>query len=120
MQKTCEPRIARMLRTGFLREKNEATAFHNQVRSEPCFLPCLLSGEKPASARFEGLCLGQGEVAPCHPCYLCDPWPAILEPRRRWVKLFRLFLAELLEARILSERIEHRIEPKQRRSKRRD
>ncbi len=57
-------------------------------------------------------------VAPCriflndpNPCYPCsprrslvrrrgDPWPAAPEPRRRWVKLFLLFLAEFLESGI--------------------
>jgi hypothetical protein len=40
--------------------------------------------------------------------------PAVL-PLRSVVKLFRLFLAEFLETRIFPKRIEHRIEPEQRR-----
>jgi hypothetical protein len=37
MQGTCEPRIARMARIGFLTQGKEVNAFRNQVRSEPCF-----------------------------------------------------------------------------------
>ena len=53
--------------------------------------------------------------APTHSCYLCERWLATPEPRRRWVKLFRLFLAESLESGITAQRVPLGIEPEKRR-----
>jgi hypothetical protein len=56
----------------------------------------------------------RGNGVPSCRRYLCNPRPATPQHRRRRVKLFLLFVAEFLKTRIISERIEHWIEPEQR------